>query len=216
MTLLVTPTLLNAVEFAKNAPPSWRQSALSDLTAKLRREKSTFPDWVKKGSVFEDAVYNHLMGTVTFKGSVDVTDPAFLHVCEACKGGTFQDVRKRTIPIPGYQDEALFYCKLDVLKPEKIIDIKTTLNYKGPSKYLSGYQHQMYCLCAERSAFEYIVVEWEGEKGYDIRNIHTVPYTAPDPGVIVDELKSAIIDALEFIERKNLFDDYYFTFSKNK
>lgn len=216
MTLLVTPTLLNAVEFARNAPPSWKQSAMSDLVAKLRREKSTFPAWVKKGSVFEDAVYNHLSGSVSFNGAINTEDAAFRHVCGLCAGGTFQDVRKKEVFVNGYDDPVLFYCKLDVLLPNKIVDIKTTLNYKGPSKYLSGFQHQMYCLCAERTAFEYIVVEWVGEEGYAIQNVHTVPYESPAPVVIEAELKKAVSDMLAFLESKNLYDDYYFTFSKNK
>lgn len=216
MSLLITPTLLNSIEFAKNAPPSWKLKAMEDLTAKLRRESGTFPAWVRRGSEFEDAVYMRVNGgsIQPEEGGIDINDPVFLRVCKACAGGTFQDVFKRKETIHG--EEVLFYCKTDVVTADRIIDIKTTLNYKGPHKYLGGFQHPMYCWTSGISNFTYLVVQWENEDSWKIKDLFEANYCVVDMEAVRDRIVSATKDALEFIEKKGLYDDFYYTFSRNK
>lgn len=213
MTLLVTPTLLNSYEFAANAPFAWKQKANEDFVAKLRREKGTFPEWVKKGSKFEDAVYNDCMGSKTYGGQIDTEAEAFQDVVALCKGGTFQDVFKKTMIIDG--NEYLIYTKMDVVFPDIIRDIKTTLSYKGAHKYLKGWQHWLYCYAAEIPKFEYVVVEWANEHGYDIAALHSAKFDAPSWAEVEAKIVSGVKDMVSFVEKEGLYDDYFYTFSNN-
>lgn len=212
-TLLVTPTLFDSLDFARTAPSSWRKKAYEDLVKKIRRERGTFPDWVLKGSKFEDAVYAKIQGSFFDDSPIDTESKAFAHVCEQCAGGQFQTTHKRVLNVDGL--DYLIYGKLDVEMPTEIIDIKTTLNYKGPQKYLSKWQHKMYCWLTGVTQFKYLVVEWVDEPSYKIAAVHQAKYVAPSMEQLEQDIVSGIRYAAEYLQEKNLWDDYYRTFSNN-
>lgn len=210
--VLITPTLLNSFDFAKNAPPSWKTKALKDLVRLIRREKGDFPLWIKKGIDFENAVYqecNKSKGKEITRGSA-----FFQTVCNNCIGGTFQNVFKKWLTID--DQLVLLYNKTDVVLPEKVIDIKTTLNWKGKEKYLKGCQHKMYLYASEKEFFEYIVAQWEDEESNKIQDIHFVEYTRPTLEVLEEELTQQIKELFDFLHQENLYDDYYVIFSNNR
>lgn len=213
--VLITPTLLDSFEFAKNAPPSWKQRALQDFIAKVKREPTTFPKWVSKGIEFEDAVYDACKTAKRNKlTEITAGSQHFQKVANACLGGSFQEVRIKTLIVRDL--EVRCYHKMDVLFPDKIIDIKTTLNWKGEAKYLKGWQHKMYTWAAEIPEFSYLVAVWEDEDSTKISSIESVEYSNNDFEKSEKELVAGIEELFDFLAKMQLFDAYYYTFSKNK
>jgi hypothetical protein len=215
---LITPTLLDAYEFAKNAPPSWKARAMNGFISKIRREKVDYPAWVGKGIAFEDTVYRVCRHTQpsTFNPKPLVTQGSklFKIVANACINGDFQRVFKKTLVIDG--TPTLFYCKTDVFFPVKIIDIKTTLNWRGDEKYLNGWQHKLYTWAAGVPDFEYIVAVWEEEHSDKINDVKTITYHADNLEDTEKEIIAGTKEMLAFIHEQGLYEDYFFTFSNNR
>jgi len=211
--VLITPTLLDSFDFALGAPPSWKERAMKDFIGKIRREKMTFPPWVQRGIEFEDAVYDTCRRT---RPGIPITNGSdkFKQVCEAVRGGTFQTVFKKTLIIDDLP--VLLYNKTDVAFPDMILDIKTTLKWKGENKYLSKWQHKLYTYSSGKSEFQYLIVQWESETSSKIKDIFYIPYTAPNFVDLEDEIVSHIRVLFDYLKRENLYDDYFHTFSNNK
>lgn len=217
--VLITPTLLDKLEFALNAPPTWKDRAYAGFVRAIRREKGTFPDWVKWGNEFEDEVVKwatkaHREG----KTEVVAGSPYFNEIATACIGGEYQAVEKINFEIEG--EPALLYCRLDVKFPHKIIDIKTTTNWKGRQKYLKGWQHKCYALATGISAFEYRVLQWESAEKQRAKAAFKVSYDVasdePSWSALSNDLDQACLNLFSFLREENLFDDYFYTFSNNK
>ncbi len=215
--LLVTPTLLNAYEFAANAPPSWKARAYKSFIQKLRREKTPFSDAAKKGVAFEDTVYRVCKKVMSNPGKHDIKDSGstyFQSIALHCYGGEFQKVFKKTLIID--DEEFLIYTKMDVVFPSTIIDLKTTLNYKGSYKYLSGWQHKIYTWVSDIPNFKYIIAEWLNSYDTTIKDVHYVEYTAKDFIDAEVDLVKGIRELLSYIHKNSLYEDYFFTFSNNR
>lgn len=207
--VLITPTILDSFEFAKNAPASWKARATNDFVAKLRREKREMPAWVKKGSAFEDTVYR-----VCRSGKTDQGSENFQKVVSKCMGGQFQKKMSKYIEVEGI--EVCLFGYLDVYFPKKITDIKTTLEWKGDYKYLKGWQHKMYTVMAEVEDFTYLVVEWQSEFSDKIQKVYEVNYTLKSKDAMMDEIVAGISDFFAYLRESDLWKDYYSIFSNNR
>jgi len=213
--VLITPTLLNSYEFAINAPPSWKARAMNDFVAKLRREKVDYPAWVQKGIAFEDTVYRVCeKAKVSRMKTITIGSENFQKVANACLGGDFQVVAKKNLEIDKLP--VLFYNKFDVSFDDRIKDIKTTLNWKGKQKYLKGWQHKLYLWTVNKFHFDYVVAVWESEHSDTIQEVHTIPYKITSMEDVEDEIIKGVQEMFQFLKDNNLYDDYYYTFSKNR
>jgi len=212
---LVTPTILDSYEFAKSAPPSWKARAEEGFLAKLRRERVDYPAWVAKGQAFEDTVvrvcnaHYKQYGKEPFK----MGSKLFKEVAAHCVGGRFQEKLSKNMEIDNQKVFLFGYC--DVTFPHLTIDLKTTLNYKGPSKYLNGHQHLFYTFMRNVPDFQYIVVQWASEDAITIQAVHTIDYTSPEIGILEADIRIKIMNFFEYLRTNNLWLDYYQTFSKN-
>ena len=207
--LLVTASLLDNFNFYCTCPPAWKAKALKELTATLRREPYEVADWVKRGIDFENTVYdvcNNLQKRTA--GS-----SYFNRVVELCKGGDYQAKEKKYVNADGHA--FVFYGKLDVKKPDEIIDIKTTLNYKGESKYLSGTQHLLYPWLTGISHFRYVVVQWENEDSHQIKHVYEIASRMTDSAKVQDALIAKAVAFTNWTIENGLYNDYYKTFSYN-
>lgn len=216
--VLVTPTLLDKFEFLMNSPPSWRERATIGFLQQIRREPGDFPLWVRKGMDFENAVYKQCNKAVN-QGDSEITvgSKEFQQVANACLGGKFQQVFKREVLVDG--EPVLYYCKLDVLFPNKVIDIKTTLEWKGDDKYLKGWQHIMYLWLTELQEFAYIVAVWQSENADVIKRIHTVEYNPFTFGIAPDfeyDIVQATKELFSHMKNNDMWEDYYYKFSNNR
>lgn len=201
-TLLITTSILDAFGWYRRCPPSWRKRAHADLVAKIRRERYEPHVSAQRGIEFEDAIYEQKTG-----GSAQ-----FKRVSERCSGGIYQRVMKETIQVNGR--DVLLYCKSDVLFPDvKLIDIKTTENYRGDDKYLQGWQHKLYLYVAGLSEFEYVVVMFDKFPSNTIVDHYVIPYTNDNPNELLKEIKAGIWDFYEWLVQEELFYDYEQIFS---
>ncbi len=112
-------------------------------------------------------------------------------------------------------ETAFLFGFADVTFPTITRDLKTTLKYKGPEKYLKGHQHLIYSHIRQVADFEYIVAQWVREEDTTIQAVHTIPYRVDD----FDKLEKSIVEKIEgfftYLREHNLWDDYYTIFSKN-
>jgi len=208
---LITPTILDAYEFATSAPPSWKERAEASFIAKLKREKEDYPAWVKRGKDFEDTVTrvcNKSLNKTITQGSEH-----FNKVSNACQGGRFQEKLSKSIIVDN--QKVFLFGYSDVTFPTLIVDIKTTLKYSGEAKYLKGHQHLIYCYMKQIPNFKYIVVEWLNETDDTIKDVHEINYTVPDFESLEERIVIRIISFFEYLRNKGLWLDYYQTFSKN-
>jgi len=213
---LVTPTILDSYEFAKSAPPSWTVRAEEGFLAKLRREKVDYPAWVKKGQSFEDTVvrvcnahHNKRFKTNPVKQGSEL----FQKVVSECIGGTFQEKLSKKMEIDRQKVFLFGYC--DVTFPTLTIDLKTTLNYKGESKYLNRHQHLIYSYIRQVPEFKYLVVQWANEDAITIQAVHDIYYHAPDQAELERIIRLKISNFFDYLSQNNLWQAYYYTFSKN-
>jgi hypothetical protein len=175
--LLVTSSLLDSFAWYKEAPnkPSrdneavtWKQKALTDLRHTLTRAPYTSSFEADRGTAFESKIYPSLfLPREAFVAKHGETLGLF-H--DLCAGGRQQETLKAKINVDG-QNYTL-YGKSDVLYPigskqfpeGKIIDIKTTLEWKGHSKYTARVQHPMYIVMSGIETFVYLVAVGEDGK----------------------------------------------------
>lgn len=222
MKLAITPTLLGSFDWCLNAPSSWKERAFRDFAATIRREKKEYGIEAQKGVEFEDNVY--AVCDAISAGSIQNTQGTklFQSVVEKCIGGRFQEWGQLYFDV---EEIGTFraYGKLDVnfdVGSERhpaghIIDLKTTVNYKGEAKYLSGWQHLMYCLSKNVPTFEYLVAEWQAKGVFKLAQIHSVQYTMTDKTAALEAIKGHTRKFIAFLKAHNLYDDYIYVYCKN-
>lgn len=199
--LLITTSILDSYAWFRTCPPSWRTRAYNSLVATIRREGYTPHKTAQRGIDFENAIYRCAEG-----GS-----EKFQKIANYFKGASFQRVIKRHIEVEGRR--VLLYGKVDALRNDVIGDIKTTENYRGDQKYLSGWQHKIYTLITGIPKFEYYVVLLEAFPGTTIIDSYQIPYTAPPEEQLLSDVQAGIWDFYEWLMSEDLFYDYEQIFS---
>lgn len=221
----VTPTLLDAADFLENCPPNWKDAALEGLTAKIQRKPLEPSAAILRGIDFETHVQRAVEAAKTSgKPLEDVATGSehFLQVCRICEGATFQTWGQTVLDLEGY-GPARCYGKVDAFFPVAherhpeglIIDLKTTGNYRGPKKYLSGWQHIFYTSFFLIAKFQYVVAEWADAEATAIKAIHVVE-TENDPTFALEKMKEGIDKFFFTLKKYDLWDDYRATYCKRK
>jgi len=203
MAKLITPTLLNSLAWLEHCPSSWREKAQTDLMNTLSRNYGPWeeaPEAVRKGVEFENEVYKWANKDRAGRGS-----KKFNEVCDMVKGGNFQKKSKKFLTIDGV--EYCIYSKLDVRLPNKIIDLKTTMNYRGQDKYLDTMQHKFYCYTEDCADFEYLVITWD--IGYTIDRIIPILYHMDDILEVEQEIVDNVKHFVAFLERNSELEEAY-------
>jgi len=213
MSLLITPSLISSIDWLKNCPNSWKESAYNDLKNQLARDYSKpMPEPVIRGIEFEKKVYHILDNVVNHDAyKIDKLECSnnFKKVLLLCKDSTFQEKAKSIVNIDN--KEYCFYGKIDVLKntQDLIIDIKTTGEMKSKSKYLDTIQHKMYCFSKKIKNFRYIVVIMEGK--YKIKDIKPIDYEVEDFDKLREDLIERVKKAISFIDSDTELQKLYLT-----
>ena len=164
MAYLITPTLLNQFDWMMNIEPEKKNKAEEDFSNILHR---IYPDpspAILLGRKFE----HYIMKSV--KTGKDGSDK-FNQIRDIFHKAKFQQNTKKTIKVDG--EQYLLFGRMDALFPDKIIDLKTTSNYRGEDYYLKGWQHRIYSYCTNILNFAYVVVvlnEDEKIESYEIIN----------------------------------------------
>lgn len=213
MALLITPTLLNSIDWFQNCPQNWKMKAYDDLKRMLSRDYSQpIPDPVKKGIEFENRVYEILQSGKNID-QLQCSD-YFKQVLRICQGGKFQKKSKKIMSCAATYDYSTWwknnksslenslthidsfclYGKIDVFFPDRIIDIKTTNNFSS-GKYLKTFQHKIYCYNEKIEKFDYLVVVMDGNT---ITDVKTESYTVQDWDELREEIGKKIISVMQF------------------
>lgn len=207
MGLLLTPTLLDSVDWFHNCPQSWKESAYNGLKNTLSREPFKPNRAMKEGQKFEAYVYEnankpkeHQTGTEKFQ-----------QVCDHVRGYAYQKKTNRHIVVDGH--EFYLFGKMDAYKPNvKIIDIKTTGNYRGRDSYLQKWQHVFYCFTENCKDFLYLIVEWNDAENndYTIKDVHEIYYHVDFPNELSAHVESGIRNFLKFLDAHEELKRLYF------
>jgi len=200
---LDSPMVVIKPEKGGDGKTTWKEKALIDLTNKLNRVKTPFPEAAKKGVDFENKVYE-VAATEEKVGSEN-----FQKVCGEVRGYTFYSKGKKTIDIDGM--ECFLYTKYDAIRYPMdhrepfIKDIKTTESYKR-GKYLAGFQHKFYCYVSGIPNFSYVVVEW-GEHP-KIKNVHIESYICSDMAMLKIDVIHEIKECFSVLKDLGLWEAY--------
>ncbi len=205
MSRLITTSLLSSIDWFNNCPPDWKKKAFQDLSNTLARIRTNPNPAAKRGITFEKLLYDVLRSE---KENTVTCSDSFKKIMNACKGGTFQKKIKKFIEIDG--EEYCLYGKLDVDLPDKIIDIKTTGNYKGRNNYLKSMQHKLYCYITRKKKFEYIIAEFYGDSG-PILKVHIIPYEVDYWKSVEEEIIDKIREAINFLKTDEVIFELYTT-----
>lgn len=203
MSLLITPTLIDSYEWYRNSPPSWKERSFVDFKNKLGRAKWEPNEAIKRGMLFEDTVNKNCNrpGIDEFNST-----QIFKDVCHTVKNAEQQKKFKKIMQID--DKEFLLYGKADYVFKDKIIDLKTTKDYKGKDKYLKGWQHIIYTAISKIKEFEYLIVEWNdcslpGE-------LFTIKYTMNDIEENNISIREKIKEIMSFIESDDKMSKMYY------
>lgn len=207
-TYLITTSILDSFEWFNNCPPSWKDKAHKDILSSLRREPWKPHKSAKRGMEFEDMVYAHARLKKSTGGSRH-----FQEVVNKCRGGKFQQVLKKNIKVNG--NNVVLYGKVDVLFEDRILDIKTTENYRGASKYLNGWQHLLYLYMSGLQDFSYLVVLFEEYPSLLIVDKYETPFHTDNPIDLLEDIEHGIMDLHDWIDSEGLWHDYEMKFSNN-
>ena len=199
-TLLITTSILDSYAWYSSCPPSWKTRAYNSLIATIRREGYSPHKTAQRGIAFENAIYNGSIGSEKFN-----------EIKQYFAGARYQQVIKRQIQVEGR--DVLLYGKVDALYPDKICDIKTTENYRGEQKYLSGWQHKIYSLITGIPDFEYFVVLFEAFPGNTIIDYYKIPCSSTTEEQLIRNVSEGIWNFYEWLMSEDLFYDYEQIFS---
>lgn len=217
MPYMITPTLLDAGDFFMKCPPSWKDRAFEGLKSKIERTPFEPTPAIKRGIEFETAIQDVVERSMSSGKPVEEClsgSPEFYQVARICHGGTFQVWGQSVLDVEGY-GTAKCYGKIDVLFPVTsarhpsglIIDLKTTASYKGPQKYLSGWQHIFYSAFFLIPDFQYVVAEWADPEASAIKAVHIVETTV-DPSRASESMRAGIDRFFNMLKCVGLWDSY--------
>jgi hypothetical protein len=176
---LITTSLLDQIDWFRVCPASWKESAYKGIHNTVNRIYEANPA-TQRGVAFENVINACLdMDEGQFVKQFDGHCADVVKFHQVCHGGRRQAVAKRHIEIDG--EEYTLYGKMDVLFPPvvcptpRIVDIKTTGNYRGKQSYLDKNQHLVYCFATRIPSFTYIVAEFTdiSDKCVEVHQIDT-------------------------------------------
>ena len=223
LSLKLSPTLLDAYDFYRNCPQSWKERAWEGIVSKLKAEPFVETEAIRKGHAFEDAA-EHYCKTGNLPLPFNEQPEPFAKLFEACEGAEWQRCVRGAIKVL-HADEVyqvrlnnkldVYFPKGSVYKPAgHIIDLKTTGHYRGASKYQSGWQHVFYCYVTGITTFDYIVAEWEADDSCTIKALHRVPCQT-DVEVCEREMRNSIAGFFAWLKGAKLWDAYVYDYCKN-
>jgi len=176
MSVRISNSLISAVDWYLTAPntahnkkegETWKSDALNQLKSLIFKMPFIESEEMKHGLVFEEFLYKCALNNK--RGKTEL----FNKVLNNIIGAQYQKWMKQlrfgvTYDMKGYN--IVMSGKIDVLKEDKIIDIKTTNSF-NKDKYTNSWQHIIYCIGTGLLNFEYHVITWGKYptiKSYDI------------------------------------------------
>jgi hypothetical protein len=205
--LLITVSLLDAVKWLQDCPSSWKERAFNGLNATVERIWTEPNTAIKIGMDFEKQVVGRLeLDPVDFLRTFE-HHPAGAKLGifqEMCRGGEMQKVLKEIITVE--EQPFCLYGKADVFFADRIIDIKTTSNWKGADSFKKKLQHKMYSYISGIPKFTYLVAEFQEFEGPGGRpdhlcvDVHRVDIEGMHKISCLEEIVDRIKDTVSFLQ----------------
>ena len=219
MKYLITSSLLDCYDWLKSCPKNWQTKAYQDFCAMIRREKTPPTEALIRGMEFErlvcdkcnvldDEQYreyarNYFVQNGVQGYEVDLALQPTCKVAKLCRNGQQQVAVKKNVQFGN--DEYHLFGYVDVMFPDKIIDIKTTGKYTEGYNYVKRSQHYLYSLCTGINTFQYLVADFKESK--IPRELHEIEFEmTQDENLWV--LEKRISDLMNYLRTSNLFSDY--------
>lgn len=175
MSLLITPSLYSAYYYYTHK----ETKSEAEFLATLRREPTPTTEAMQAGIDFENRVRKicdtHEQG-----------DSCAHQIADIVRGGNWQCKGSYRLP------EYLLYGRADVIKRDRIYDIKYTTSEYERGKFLHSIQHWVYMVCFGLLHCDYLVSDGE--------DVWVESYDTPSIEYAIDNyIKPAISDMVAFI-----------------
>lgn len=194
----ITHSLLSSFQYWKES-----EKPLEEFMLTLKKVRTTPTPAMQRGIDFEDDVRalcdNVLM--VSEEQNPSYTD-LLKTIGNVVKGGLWQQEVKRTIEVDG--KTFLLFGYADVIKRNKIIDVKTTSSYEV-GKYNKSTQHLIYMYCTDIPNFDYLIAQG----GVTLENFYKESYAMQDD--CESKIKERISEFLNFLENCPEAKEAYYT-----
>lgn len=209
---LITPSLLDSIDWFRKSPPDWKQRAYEGLKNTVTRAPWNPTPAIERGIAFERMVCSCLdMDEEKFMSQFKAHTPDVVKFHQRCKGGALQKVLKKDITI----DDVVYtlYGRSDVYFESLIVDIKTTQRFKGQKSYTDKAQAYVYAHCSGIPAFLYLVASFDDDS-LICTGVHEVPMTI-DLDVAERVVRDRIKDCITLLQDdKELWQAYTKTFNR--
>lgn len=219
MKYLITSSLLDSYDWLKSCPKTWQDRAQDEFIAMIRREPRPTSEACQRGIDFENLVCEKCnnMNDEEFKDYAfsyydhkgikgydrDIAVYTTLNVAKVIRGGQQQVPVMKDVVLNGEEYHLFGYA--DIIFPNKIIDIKTTSNYKEGYHYVKRSQHYLYSMCTGINTFEYLVADYKDSKVP--RDLHRIEFEMnQEENLWV--LERRIGNLIHFLKNSGLFGDY--------
>ncbi|SEP80940.1 hypothetical protein SAMN04487977_101491 [Treponema bryantii] len=219
MKYLITSSLLDSYDWLISCPKDWKDRAVQEFIAMIKREERPTSEACQRGIDFENLVCQNCnnLNDEQFKMyarqwyeargvkgyDVDIAVYPTLKIAQKCRNGQQQVPVMKDVQFGDKEFHLFGYA--DIMFPNKIIDIKTTGKYKGGYHYVKRSQHYMYSLCTGINTFEYLVADYKESR--IPRDVHEVEFEMrQEENLWV--LEKRIKDVMNYLEKSGLYKDY--------
>ncbi len=210
--LLITTTLLDNYAWFKKCPDSWKERAMNGFIGTLTRKEWIPSPEIERGTKFEKRVNNllHVEKQVFMDLFKNHPTPKISLFYDLCAGGIQQKKMEKKIEIEG--QIFVLFGKADIWFPQRIIDIKTTGNFKKES-YINKSQHNVYAFMEGIEEFIYLVAVFDDEQGvcFDVQSIPLIV----DLEMAEETIRKNIKEVMDFISTdQDMMKAYLNTFNR--
>lgn len=212
----MTATLLNAVQWLADCPPSWKERALESLRNTLTQGFTETPA-TRRGTAYEAQVNASLMRGEKFEG---VQEPL-----NKLRGMRQQ---KWIAPLNITTSDGVFtfrgkldYCGVPSTPflerwegLPTIVDLKTTGSEIKADRYLNNIQHVIYCLAENIPRFVYMPARFDSPTSLEPIDVQEVIVDLTDTiEASMELLVSRISETIKVIKDYNLWSAYFDIFN---
>lgn len=217
MLVKISPTLIDKWDFYNNAPLNWQQTAWEGLLATIQKQPFVTTPAIERGFMIENILEKLCKKQPLTAQEREFATPLVLQQAEALSLQHVQWQQWTAAVIECSNATIKLQGKIDCLCPDKIIDIKTTLNYK-PQKYENGWQRPFYCYMQQVPVFEFIVFIWDAAARNEITDVKTLRYEYTDQEMAALPLRlSTKIDAfIGWLQLMQLWETYQTNFGVHR
>lgn len=188
----LTPTLLNSWQYYLSYKGDNQEKVKQSFLDCLNKIEVEPTEEMKRGKDYED-----LIRTCDEKDLYSRKDNTINEIVDYIKGGLWQEQVSKVIEIDNKQ--ILLFGYADVIKQDKIYDIKRVNSYKL-GKYYYSVQHKIYMLCTGILDFDYLVS--------DGKEVFVESYCVKSNQNLENEIKNKVYEFFTWLKITNLYDYY--------